>query len=252
MTQFRDRCNRPVEWWQFFGEAYGLAIAAANRKHRIEAAIKRVGMAADTELIEKHVDYNDEYERFGEGTPGPNVFERTTTLRNVVEQIEDDRWGDCSGANTFADLQEQYRDICDYDCGQLLYLLTVEESEKRERDEKRKKMESYASQFAYSHNVGVNSLEFIEAIHNELERVASEREHWNNPEVRMEQWAACLYAGVGSEVYFDDLNFENGRYDSRKTTLHDLLDWLGEACPLLMAQWNERRAVEMIMFEEED
>jgi hypothetical protein len=77
-----------------------------------------------------------------------------------------------------------------------------------------------------------------------LDKIRGEQEHWNNPEVRAEQWAACMYSGAGRDVYFDDLNFENGRYEGRRDTIHDVMDWLGENCPLLMAQYRESQLEE--------
>ena len=234
-NQFLDSCRMPCHWWEFFGEAYGQAIEAANRKHRIQAALKRLG-GKDVDLVAHMISYGDGYEERG----GP--YTNRTTLLAVLEEIDCERYLELEDVLDWATLRSTYYEACESEWGRLDQLLTNEESDSYEREEKRKAMESFAGQFAHSHNVGVNSMEFIHAIHVELGRVRDQQEHWNSGEARMERMGACiaeLGSAYGSEIFFDDNNFENGRFGEHTTTLSDLLDWLGEACPLLMAQYAE-------------
>ena len=108
--------------------------------------------------------------------------------------------------------------------------------ERQIAEEKRAKLESVAADFARQCGHKVGTREYVLAAREEIDRVQRQREWWNNPEMRMEHWGAC---GGRSEVYYDDLNFENGRYDSRLDNLATVLEWLEENCPLLMRQMEE-------------
>ena len=50
--------------------------------------------------------------------------------------------------------------------------------------------------------------------------------------------AACRFTG-SMDTYYDDLNYENARFDARLDNLVDVLEWLEENCPLLMRQMGE-------------
>ena len=128
----------------------------------------------------------------------------------------------------------------DSDYSRVLYVETPKQKRKREQEETRIKLEASAAMFASSHNVKPNSIAFIKAVKKEIKRLSRGRDHWNNPEVRMEEWAAHMYNGT-RECYFDDLNFENGRFDSDIRSLRAILEWLETACPLLMAKYKEAR-----------
>jgi hypothetical protein len=117
----------------------------------------------------------------------------------------------------------------------------VDEQNKWESEEQRKKLEVSAKVFAHKHNCKLGTFEFIRAIEEELADNASRREQWNNPEVRMEEWAAHQYAGGGSESYFDDLNYENANFEGESDSLENILEWLRTECPLLMAKYEEKK-----------
>ncbi len=126
----------------------------------------------------------------------------------------------------------------------LIFIGTQEEFKKREAERRRKELEGLAAEIAHKHGVKVNTLDFLVAIDKELRQVSDAHEEWNNPERRMEEWAACRYAGVGQDVYFDDLNFVNGRINSRDDDLQAIREWVSENCPLLFAQYEERLAAQ--------
>lgn len=121
---------------------------------------------------------------------------------------------------------------------------TIEEYKEHEREQKRLELESTAKELAAKFQVKLSSLEFIEKLNDAIRGVEYGREDWNNPERRAEEWAACQYSGGGSEVYFDDLNFENGRFSERMDEYLDILEWLQDECPLLMCKYEELKMKE--------
>lgn len=126
-------------------------------------------------------------------------------------------------------------ETCIEDC----FLGTKEQYEKHQREQRREKLESAAKELAAKFQVKLSSMDFIEKLHDAINCVEYQHDEWNNPERRMEEWAACQYSGGGSEVYFDDLNFENSRFSSRMDEYYDILEWLEEECPLLMCKYQE-------------
>lgn len=122
----------------------------------------------------------------------------------------------------------------------VLSVLTPKQHVKRNAEARRKELEQVAGSLANKYNCKLDSFAFIRHLKREVKQIERQREQWNNPEVRMEEYAAHMYAG-SRDAYFDDLNFENDRYSERSRTLTDVLAWLGENCPLLMAQYRERQ-----------
>lgn len=121
------------------------------------------------------------------------------------------------------------------------YLGTKEEYAEHERERRREELEGLAKRLAAKFKVKLSSIAFIEKLYEAIDIINGDREHWNNPEVRAEEWAACMYSGGGSDVYYDDLNFVNNRYSEQCTDLWDILDWLREECPLLMCKYEEKK-----------
>lgn len=132
------------------------------------------------------------------------------------------------------------RDIAEGYCEDIFFG-TEEEYYEKKREERREELESTAKELAAKFKVKLSSLEFIEKLHEAIDGVRDDQEQWNNPERRAEEWAACMYSGGGSDVYYDDLNFENGRYNDRINDYYDILDWLREECPLLMCKYEEMK-----------
>jgi hypothetical protein len=122
----------------------------------------------------------------------------------------------------------------------VISVLTPKQAKKKAIEDRRQALEQAAGEFAAKHHVKPGTFDFIRAVKKAIRRVERERDTWNDGETRMEQWAAHMYCG-SREAYFDDLNFENGRYASRLDNLRGILEWLDEACPLLMASYRERK-----------
>lgn len=123
--------------------------------------------------------------------------------------------------------------------GEGTFFGTIEQYEAGKHEQKRLELEQLAKEFAASKKIKLSSLEFIKAIKEEIEEVNDEKESWNNYEVRAEEWAACQYSGGGSDVYYDDLNYMNGKYSGQISDFYDILEWLREECPLLMCKYEE-------------
>ena len=170
-----------------------------------------------------------------------------TSVRNVMCELLDSRWyrdrpRELAKIKNVKELGEFYGGEFDYD--PLIFFGTAEERKRRDAEKRRKELEGLASQIAHEYNVGINTLEFLSVVEKQIANIGYEQEQWNNPEIRMEQAAACYHAlgsARGQEVYFDDLNFENGRYNSYRDDLEGILEWIGENCPLLWAQHEERK-----------
>lgn len=248
-------------YMEFMGQGYGDAVFQTRKKRAVEDALDRLG--GDMELMyESHWAgsddrYDDEY------YPAGSAW-KNTTLREVLEdmaeydhyanyyytdssgekkwrQTRERRVSDFTGVESLNDVSEMFQEfLCGDDHG-VGPLLTPAQVQKEEQDRRRKSLEQTAAQFAYQCGHKVGTREYILAAYRAIDGVRYERERWNDGETRMEEWAACRYAGVGSDVYFDDLNFENGRYASRLNRLGEVLDWLEEVCPLLMRQIEQER-----------
>lgn len=243
--------------FDLIGEGYGEAVFEIRKDRAVEDALDRLG--GDQELMyESHWSGSDD--RYDEYYPAGSAWEQIT-LRNVLKDlVEYDhtdcykdsdgklRWrrerrvADFSHLESLNDVSEMFQEFhCGDDHG-VGSLMTVAEMEQEEKDRRRKSLEQTAADFAAQCGHKVGTREYVLAARRAIEDVRYERDRWNDGETRMEQWAACRYAGVGSDVYFDDLNFENGRYASRLNRLGEVLDWLEEVCPLLMRQIEQEMA----------
>lgn len=123
--------------------------------------------------------------------------------------------------------------------GDGFYMGTFEEYEAHKKEQERLELEAFAKEFAAAKNVKPGSMAFIAAIMEAIDDVCHDRESWNNYETRAEEYAACMYSGAGSDTYYDDLNYVNGKYHADQEKLYDTLDWLKSECPLLWAKYEE-------------
>lgn len=246
-------------WTEFMGEGYGQAVFNARKARVVEQTLERLG--GDMELSYEsywHAEYYDcEDNNYGSGSTWKN-----TTLKKVLEDMaeyvhydynsREDRVSDFSGIKDLNDVSEMF---CEFFCGDdggVGPLLTHDQVNKENLDRRRKKLEQAAAKFAAKCGHKVGTREYIIAARKAIRNVRNQRNRWNDGEIRMEEWAACQFAGVGSSVYFDDLNFENSRYDNRLDSLREVLDWLEEACPLLMCQMEQEDAFSETDDEDED
>lgn len=210
-----------------------LAVIKEKADEPTKAALERLG--GDKEFVYEYILFDDEG-----GWTSSRRSSSKVMLREMLETLRDSRWHkDEWQSADLKRLTEMYMN--QYDESPCTFFGTPEEYNKKQQDERRRELEQSAKDIAYKHGVKVDSLEFLKAVQKELREVQYSQEEWNNPEVRMEEWAACRYAGVGADVYFDDLNFENGRYESRIDHLHGIMEWVSENCPLLWAKFENDR-----------
>lgn len=240
---------------QFMGMGYGEAVFQIRKSRSVEETLQRLGgdmkLAYESHWSGSDDRYDNEY------YPAGSAWKHTT-LREVLEEMAEYdhtdyykdsngtlRWRrerrvfDFDGVESLSDVSEMFQDThCGDDHG-VGPLMTIEDMEKDKKDRRRKNLEHTAAEFARQCGHKVGSREYVIAAQNAINDVHYEQNRWNDDETRMEQWAACRFAGVGSDVYFDDLNFENGRYNARLDKLREVLDYLEEVCPLLMREMEE-------------
>jgi hypothetical protein len=214
------------------GEGYGEAAKEALHLKDRKSLLERLG---NVDLVVRYAAPKFDDYGYDQWTDNHNV-------ESIALRIQEGKWykpGDLSRVSSLGDLGTMYEDnsgdvvICSF--------LTVEQHEAKLQEERRLELETAASEIAGAHGVSVNSLAFIAAVEAEIEAIHRDRDDWNNPERRMEEWAAVRYNGLGTETYFDDLNFVNGRYSTRLERLEDILAWLAESCPLLWAKHQETK-----------
>jgi len=117
----------------------------------------------------------------------------------------------------------------DWSCGPSV-VETLEQFEARRLAERRRKLEAAASEIAIRYKCEVSSLEFIAACYLELERFKDYR-------VGLREDGLCIGYGVTYEQWSDEFNASQGDTND----VHDILDWLRTACPLLWASYTEQR-----------
>lgn len=249
-------CNSYME---FMGRGYGEAVFETRKKRAVEEALDQLG--GDQELMYESY-WRGSDDRYNDHSYEAGSAWKHTTLRAVLKDMAEydhDRcvryvdgngkecayWRnvtkvtDFSGMKSLNDVSEMFCEFCECEDGGVGPLMTVKDVEKEKQDRRRKELETTAANFAAQCGHKVGTREYVLAARKAIRGVRYERDRWNDGETRMEQWAACRYAGVGSDVYFDDLNFENGRYGNRLDRLGDVLNWLEEVCPLLMRQMEQ-------------
>ncbi len=240
---------------QFIGNGYGEAVYQTRKARSVEKTLKRLG--GDQEIAYESYWYGSDW--YDDHSVDAGSEWNYTTLADVLTELAEytdhqsysyvDSKGqkkigwrrerkvyDFREVTNLQDLSAIFRDVNDHNDGGVGELLTIEDMKKETIERRRKELEHTAANFACQCGHKVGTREYVLAAYRALEDVQYERERWNDGETRMEQWAACQFAGVGSDVYYDDLNFENGRYANRMDKLQDVLDWLEEVCPLLMRQ----------------
>ena len=250
---------------EFMGEGYGEAQLAIRAAREVEQTLERLGGDQELHYMEYWHGSDDRYDD-NSYDAGSRWCE--TTLREILEDMviyqkeirvktppterypngnfyyqRRDAVLDMSDINRLGDVSSMFCDMREGDGGGVWCLCTAAEAKAKQLEDRRKELEHTAAAFAAQCGHKVGTREYVLAAYRALEDVQYEHERWNDGETRMEQWAACRFAGVGSDVYYDDLNFENGRYANRMDKLQDVLDWLEEVCPLLMRQMEHQGAV---------
>lgn len=113
---------------------------------------------------------------------------------------------------------------------QILCIGSQAEIEAQRVEEERQKLERTASQLAGELGLRIDSFEFIAALES---RMQAERDH----RYGMREDGLCMGMGVTVEQWMDDFNYSQ----SVESSWGDILDFLNSHCPLLMAQYRERK-----------
>lgn len=219
----------------WMGWSFGDFIETSLKDEDVAAVVATLG---DLSLVATYGDYDEESNE-------PRSYRRPTSVSIVAQRITEDKYynvGDLAGIKTLKELESSYGDHVSTGHGVLVSLCTEEEQERREDEQRRRELEGAAKAFAARKKLRMDTFEFIRAVEEELARVSYRRERWNDGETRMEEWAAHMYSGGGRESYFDDLNYENGRFADESDALRGILDWLTVECPLLMCKYEEEKA----------
>ena len=116
------------------------------------------------------------------------------------------------------------------------YLFIKQEYEEKLVEEIRKKLEASASSFASKHKTGGVNILFLTILQEEIDNIESSRESFNEPEAKLERLGRC---GSNREAYYDDNEYENGRYDAKVNALIDIQQWVMYNLPLLWARYQE-------------
>lgn len=212
---------------------YGREIRNMLRKERIiDSVIARLGNPA---IITEFADTDpDNYER--------NTHVSRTTLREVLDEIYEDTYRfDLMRVEDIRCIESEYEEI--YEDSPMIFFGTEEDWNNHKAEARRKELEDTASYIAREHGVKTNSLEFLSIVEEQIDNIAYSKERWNDPEIRAEQWASHMHFG-SKDAYFDDLNYENSQYDSHIDKLNGIIEWVSENCPLLWAQYEERKLLE--------
>lgn len=169
-----------------------------------------------------------------------SILKRSEVLNACIESLMD-RWADGTTFPASVDeMVEMYTEAGDSEWGHVA-VMTIAQAKKERDDEKFGRMEAAAQRFAAQCGKKMGTMAFLKALDEAVNGVKDRREQWNNPERRMEEWAAHMYAGGGNETYFDDLNFENGRFDGQLDDLSEVYSYIERKFPLLMMQYKERK-----------
>lgn len=115
-------------------------------------------------------------------------------------------------------------------------LLIKQEYEEKIREETRKNLENFAASFAAKHKTNGVNLMFLNLLQEEIERIESDMKTFNDPEAKLERMGRC---GSNREAFYDDNDYENGKYDAKVDALVNIQQYVRENLPLLWARYQE-------------
>lgn len=117
-------------------------------------------------------------------------------------------------------------------------LFIKQEYEEKIREETRKTLEGSAASFSAKHKTGGINVLFLTILQEEIDNIESSRESFNDPEAKMERLGRC---GSNRSSFYDDQEYENGRYDAKVDALVNIQQWVKDNLPLLWARYQEVR-----------
>lgn len=122
-------------------------------------------------------------------------------------------------------------------------LLTPEEYKKQEEEEKRHKAESAAATICQLYNVKGGTLRFVHALYKHYNKIIkSEQRFRDDPEIRAERYATCMYGGAGRHAFYEDNDYATSQINIAINQLNLVVEYLQKYCPLLISRYRERIA----------
>jgi preprotein translocase subunit SecE len=244
--------RQPNEHWgsevlMFMGFGLGQAIEDTEKNERRDEWTRHFYKSFRKEAKKIWViqtgEYGDEPDQHSVSTTKLTFDELVSRLCGLME--EDYRRAKRRGYDP-AEVPTTWKEVGTYlsestgEWSTLIFFDTLKKFNQYEADKRRQELEEAAKSLASKYKVKVGSFEFIKAVRKEMRELDRQRESWNNPEARAERYAECSLMGI-RDIFFEDNDFENGRFDTRGDTIDGIWEWLESSCPLLIAQYRERR-----------
>ena len=148
----------------------------------------------------------------------------------ATDLLEHTRWRDQINLEELKSVDDLIGLIIDDHDDCHVIIETPEENKKREAEEERQRLEQAAQQFCQRNNVRPGTMELLEALDRELERLESYREG-------MREDGLCIGYGVTHEQWCE----EHNESVSDTHNIRAIFDWVANNCPLLFAQYQEAK-----------
>lgn len=156
---------------------------------------------------------------------------------NIFHEAEENEICELESAitdlNSLIRLYNEFNDNAPY-YSEKLHIQSVYKEQAAEKT--RQSLETDAASFARKHQTGgVNTL-FIQKLLEEMQSIQQQQSDWNSAERRMERHAICASSGC-RDSFWEDNDYENGKFDTRQDRLQKLFDYIQEHLPLLWAKY---------------
>lgn len=220
---------------------YGLAQAAIRQARIVAQIIDQIALDPATILVVEEYGWvefyncDDDYEDHREHH---KVYRKT--LKQIVEKsvangndynLPFDEIDSIEGLSSTLGNDEQIT----------VTVMTVEAYDKRKKEERRKELESTASDFARECGHSVGTREFVKSAKEKIAELDYESERWNSGECKMERYANYYHSG-SRDAYWSDNDYQNGKFADRSDRLSKVLDYMRENFPLLMLHIEQEEA----------
>lgn len=113
-------------------------------------------------------------------------------------------------------------------------------------------MNRLAASFAKEWNVTAGTMEFVERMYKEMDKLDYDYERYNDYECRAERWMDSRYSGQSYEGYCSDEDYGHSQFGKRADNLEKIRKWLCLNCPMTMAAFSEKMIAKQANGNEED
>jgi hypothetical protein len=165
----------------------------------------------------------------------------TTTIGKFIQNYPEDasEWENLDNDHPENLLQFVYQTADNYEFNVMLKSEYDERKEKEDMDY----MNNLAASFAKEWNVTAGTMEFIERMYKEMDKLDYEYERYNNYECRAERWMDSRYSGQSYEGFYSDEDYGHSQFGKRADDLEKIRKWLCLNCPMTMAAFSEQMLV---------